>query len=190
MLAAIAAVLVSGCARDPVVSTVNAVPAGKWRIERQTDRITGAPLASAFLMTRTVANSKVVFPQPAMLQLLCFKKNPAVRFAFPFQVGSTRNSVFGYRFDDRPGHEPSARFLADFKTVVIEDPAEVAQFTNELATSASLYVLVRSLNAGRSSAEFSLEGAPVAISAAFAECPVQTAKPADAPAARKRAGAR
>lgn len=180
----------SGCARDPVVSTVNAVPAGNWRIERQTDRITGAPLASAFLMTRTVANSKVVFPQPAMLQLLCFKGNPAVRFAFPFKVGSTRNSVFGYRFDSNPGHETGARFLNDFTTVVIEDPAEVAQFTTELAASKNLYVLIRSLNAGRSSAEFSLDGAAAAINAAFAGCPLQAARPTGAPASKKKTRAR
>jgi hypothetical protein len=183
------ALLLGACvARDPTVSTANAVPSGNWKIERQVDRITGAPLSSAFLMTRTVSNSTVVFPQPAMLQLLCFKSQPTVRIAFPFKVGSVHNSEFGYRFDEKPGHEAVARFLAGYTTVIVDDKAEVAQFVSELATSNELYVRIRSLTAGRSTADFRLDGAPAAISAAYAGCPVQTAQPPKA-AAKKHVSA-
>jgi hypothetical protein len=167
------AAALGGCqARDPLVSTAQAMPAGNWRIERQVDRVTGAPLASAFLMTRNSSNSAVPFPKPAMLQLSCFKNRPTVRLAFEFKIGSTRNSELGYRFDQKPGHETTARFL-DLKTVVIEDAGEVARFVTELASSSVLYVRIRSLSAGRSSAEFQLAGAPAAIEAALARCPAK-----------------
>lgn len=173
-----AVALLGACAkRDPLVSTAGATPAGNWRIERQVDRVTGAPLSSAILMTSTSSNSAVAFAQPAQLQLLCFKDEPMVRFAFDFKIGSNRNAALGYRFDDKPGHEPKARFLADFTTAVIEDKADVAQFVGELATSNVLYVRIRSLNAGRSTAEFHLNGAPAAIAAAFADCPVAGERP-------------
>jgi hypothetical protein len=67
------------------------------------------------------------------------------------------------------------RFVDDYKTIVIEDKAEVAQFVNELATSNLLYVRVRSLNRGRSSAEFRLDGSPAAIAAGFSGCPFTAA---------------
>ena len=39
----------------------------------------------------------------------------------------------------------------------------MAQFVGELATSSVLYVRIRSLNAGRTAAEFKVDGAPAAI---------------------------
>jgi hypothetical protein len=108
-------------------------------------------------------------------------------FIFQFKVGSTRNSEFGYRFDDNPGHRSRARFVDDFTRVIIGDNAEVAQFVSEMMTSKTLYVPIRSLNAGRTSAEFHLDGAPVAISAALAGCPVTPPTPrGGAPAGRPR----
>jgi hypothetical protein len=102
----------AGCfGRDPIVSSSFAAPVGNWRVERQTDRITGAPLSSAFLITRDSSNSAVPFSQPAEMTVACFKEAPLVRFVFGFKVGSNRNSVLGYRFDDKPGHEIKARFL-------------------------------------------------------------------------------
>ena len=180
VLVCVLALPLAGCpARDPIVSTSTPAPVGNWRIERQTDRITGAPLSSAFLTTRNSSNSAVAFPQPAMMQLSCFKQAPLVRLGFQFKIGSNVNSEFGYRFDEKPGREIKARFLMDFKTVVIEDKADVAQFLGELETSAVLYVRIRSLNMGRSSAEFRLEGGAEAIKEALAGCPfspAQTAK--------------
>jgi hypothetical protein len=166
----VAAVLLCGCARDPLVSSTHTTSAGNWKIENQVDRITGAPLASAYLMTRNSSNSGVPLAHPAMLQVLCFKDQPAIRISFEFKVGSEKNAVFGYRFDEKPGHESDARFVQDYKTVVIEDKAEVDRFIGEMATSSALYVRIRSLNVGRSSAEFQLDGAPAAIGAALAGC--------------------
>lgn len=175
----LAALLAGACStRDPVVSTAGATPSGNWRIERNTDRITGAPLASAFIIsTGGASNSAVAFPRPAMMQISCFKDQPLIRFSFEFKVGSNRNSVLGYRFDDKPGREPAARFLQDDMIVVIEDKTEVAEFVQQLATSAGLYIRIRSLTAGRSTAEFRLDGAPAAIESALGAC--------YAPAARK-----
>ena len=50
--------LLAACTRDPYVSTTtgNTTPAGEWRIERQVDRVTGAPISSAILMTSQVSN--------------------------------------------------------------------------------------------------------------------------------------
>jgi hypothetical protein len=148
------------------------VPSGNWRIERQVDRVTGAPINSAFVTTNTSSNSAEPFPHGATLQLGCFMDKPVVRFGFEFKVGTDQNSFLGYRFDDKPGHEIGGRFVQNAMAVVIDEPADVAQFVNDLETSNSLYVRIRSINAGRSSAEFKVDGALAAIKAAFAGCPV------------------
>jgi hypothetical protein len=168
------ALLLAACTRDPFVNvtTANTTPAGEWRIERQVDRITGAPISNAILMTNRVSNGNVLVAPPARMNLACFKQHPAVIIAFAFKIGSTRNAEVGYRFDDKPGREPRVRVVDDYKTVLIEDPNEVAQFVNELATSDSLYVRIRSLNAARTSAEFKVAGAGAAIAAAYAGCPL------------------
>lgn len=69
-----------------------------------------------------------------------------------------------------------ARFTDDYKRVIIEDKNEVAQFVGEMATSNVLYVLIRSINRGSTSAEFHLDGASAAIGAAFAGCPISPAR--------------
>ena len=173
---AIVAGVLGGCAaRDPAVSSSDTIAAGNWKIERQIDRITGTPLASAMLSASSSHTSEP-FPKHVLMQLTCFNKAPLIRFAFEVKVGTTRNAVLGYRFDERPGHEINARFLNDDKVAVIEDGAEVAQFVDELSTAQSLYLRIRSLSFGRATAEFHLDGAPAALAAAFANCPV-TAKP-------------
>ena len=174
--AIVAALMLSACAaaRDPFVSNASAVPSGDWRIERQVDRITGTPLSSAFTISKNSSNSLFPYALPVQLNLLCFKDQPIVRMVFNFKVGSNREATLGYRFDDKPGHEADARFLQDYKTVVIEDKPEVAQFVSELATSDVLYVRIRSLNSGRTTAEFRLNGGPAAIEAGFAGCPLST----------------
>src|SRR5579872_5027868 len=84
---AAASLLLAACAgRDPYVTSSNTTTAGDWHIERQADRVTGKPISSALLVTRKVANSSVIFPKPAQLQLLCFKDQPAVRIAFAFKI--------------------------------------------------------------------------------------------------------
>lgn len=175
----IAAVLLNACAaaRDPFVSTSAVVPSGNWRIESQMDPVTRAPLSSALLVSRSSSNSAVPYPRPVTLQLTCFKDQPMVRLAFQFKVGTSPNSFLGYSFDEKPGRDVDARFLHQHDTVVIEDRAEVAQFVKELATSSVLLFRIRSLNAGRTTAEFRVDGAPEAIKAGFAGCPLSTDPP-------------
>jgi hypothetical protein len=188
-VAAVSAFALTACAkRDSAVTMAGATAAGNWRIERQVDRISGAPISSAYLLTRSVSSSAIVFPPPAQLQVTCFKDRPLVRLGFDFKVGSNRNSVLGYRFDQNPGREPHARFLQDYRTVVIEDQNDVAQFVRELAVSKVLYVRIRSLNAPRSSAEFKLDGAPAAIEAGLAGCSPMRAQSAPHNIGRGRRG--
>lgn len=80
--------------------------------------------------------------------------------------------MLGYRFDDKPGHEIEARFLQDYKTVVIEETPDVAQFMSELATSKDLFVRIRSLNAGRTAADFEVTGGQTAVDAISTQCPI------------------
>jgi hypothetical protein len=175
--ASAAVLLLAACTRDPFVSitTANTTPVGEWHIERQVDRITGAPVSNAILITNRVSNGLILVPPPASMALACFKERPTVLIKFAFKVGSTRNAEMGYRFDDKPGHEPSVRIVEDYKSVVIEDQGEVARFVNEMATADGLYVRIRSLNAARTSAEFKVACAPAAIAAAYAGCPVTAA---------------
>lgn len=135
---------------------------------------------------QTILNGDLAFAPPARMDLACFKQHPAVIIVFAFKIGSTRNAEFSYRFDDKPGHVPRMRVVNDYKTVIIEDPHEVALFANELATADVLYVRIRALNAARTSAEFKVAGAPAAIAAAYAGCPLTPDAHASAlpPAAR------
>ena len=161
----------AGCLRDPIVSARNVAPVGNWRVERQIDRATGAPISSAYLETRNSSHTGIAFSQPAGMQVSCFKNAPLVHFTFGYQIGSTRNAEFAYRFDDKPGRTIKVRFVDDYKSVVIEGPNEVAQFLDEMESSAALYVLIRSFNRGRTSADFKLEGGADAIKEALAGCP-------------------
>ncbi len=165
--------LLGACAgRDPLVFSEQTKESGNWAIEKTVDRVTGSAISSALLKTRA-SNSAVSFPQPAMLQLTCFDKTPLVRFSFEFKIGSDKNSILGYRFDDKPGRDNvESRILIGYTVIVIEDPAEVFRFVTDLATSSALVVRIRSLNAGRTVADFKLDGAKEAIDAGFAGCPV------------------
>jgi hypothetical protein len=171
-LAGMASLLSAGA--DPYVSTTaNTVSSGEWKIERQADRVTGSAIASALLRTITSSHSQDAFAHPAQLQLTCFERNPVVRFSFEFKIGSDKNSALGYRFDDKPGRDNvESRILIGYTVLVIEDKAAVAQFVDELVNSSTLYVRIRSLNSGRTTAEFRVAGAAAAVQAALAECPV------------------
>jgi len=177
-----AVVTLAACAADSSYVSPARAPIGKWTIENSLDRVTGAPLSNSILPTLRVSNGTIPFPPPAKLQLICFKQHPAVFISFDFSIGSTRNTEVGYRFDEKPGHEPRVRIVEDHKSLIIEDPAEVARFVDELATSDNLYVRIRALNAARTSAEFKVTGAPEAIKAAYAGCPLQPAARASATA--------
>ena len=54
-----------------------------------------------------------------------------------------------------------------------KSPPDVAQFVSEMATSNVLYIRIRSFSAGRTAAEFKVDGAPAAIASAYAGCPVK-----------------
>lgn len=169
------ALLLGGCgvARDPYVAGANTVSSGEWKIERTADRVTGNPITSASLFTRNSSHSGEDYAKLAQLQLVCFERNPVVRFAFAFKVGSDKNSMLGYRFDDKAGRDNvESRVLLGSTVVVIEDKTAVAQFVDELVSSNLLYLRIRSLTAGRTTAEFRVAGAAPAVQAGFAECPV------------------
>jgi hypothetical protein len=156
--------------KDPIVTAIGG-PVGNWRVERQIDRITGAPISNAWLDTISSSNTYVDFPKPAQLEISCFRDHePMITFKFAFKVGSSPNAVLAYRFDDKPGHEPAARFMLSERKVVIEGRAEAARFLDEMAASQLLYVRIRSLNAGRTAAEFRLDGAAAAIDAGLSRC--------------------
>ena len=186
--AALLALTLGGClARDPYVTTANEVTSGAWRISRQPDRITGTTLPSASIATMA-SNAHSENPKPAHMQLTCFDGKPLVRFAFEFKVGSDVNSFLGYRFDDKPGRDsiPGARFLQEHRTVVIEDTADVAQFVGDMRGSRVLFIRIRSISDGRTTAEFKLDGSEAALQAAFADCPMTVPPPVATAAKRKR----
>ena len=165
-------VSLGGCARDPYVGGDGETRSAGWFIAHQVDRVTGAELPSAAVFAYA-SNSYVAFPKAAQFQLTCFDGRPLVRFSFPFKIGNDRESVFGYRFDDRPGHaNVESRIVKDRQIIVIEEPAALATFLSELPGSSRLYIRIRSLLAGRTSAEYALEGSEAAIKAAFADCPM------------------
>ncbi len=168
----------SGCilTRDPYVSTALVAKSGSWRIDRQVDRVSGTSISSAVANGRA-SNTNIAFPRDAIVQLSCFINKPVVSFRFEFKVGTDRNSFLGYRFDEKPGHETNARFLANALTVVIDDDTEVAQFARDLAASNVLFIRIRSFNAGRTTAEFKVDGGEAAIASAYATCPVKQPEP-------------
>lgn len=171
LLSLTSALLLAGCAGDPVASPItNTKVVGTWQIENDTDRITGAPLTSAF-NTAPSSHSTEYFAKHATMQLTCFNKKPLVRFSFEVKAGTSTSNELAYRFDEKPGHTIKARFLGDDRVAVIEDGADVTQFINQLATSKTLYLRIRSLGHGRSSADFNVADAPAAIAATTAHCP-------------------
>jgi len=90
---------------------------------------------AALLRSSKTMNSALAVTRAGYLELGCFKGKPSVGFAFAFDVGSTKDSEFGYRFDAKPGRQISPRFLSKHKTIVIEAKADVEQFAAELTAS-------------------------------------------------------
>ncbi len=181
------AIALGGCSRDPYVTSDGDAISGNWRIARQTDRITGSPLASVAIVAMA-SNTYEDFPKPSMMQLTCFDGKPLARFSFEFKIGSDVNTMLGYRFDDKPGRDsvPGVRFLQKHDTVVIEDPADVSQFVKDMDGSRSLYVRIRSITHGRTTIEYNLDGSGPALRAAFADCPVMPAVVAPVAPSKKR----
>jgi hypothetical protein len=174
--AAFVAVSLAACAAGgeipaDVTSATSQVSAGNWKIDRRSDRVSGAPLATASLSL-----SKINFVTGKIdegeLQLLCFKSQPVIRVAFNFKVGSNRSASIAYRFDQNKARDAAARFLPDFRTIVIDEPAEVARFVEDIRTAEMLFVRIDSLIVGRTNIQLRVHGAPAAVEAAFADCPL------------------
>ena len=170
----VAAVLLGACARDPYVTNSGEARAGSWRISRQIDRVTASELPSATVISWG-SNTYVPGVKYATLQLACHDGHPLVRFGFDFKLGSDKNTFFGYRFDDKPGRDSvESRVLLGYQVIVIEEKAAVAQFLTDLNGSRRLYMRLRSLTGGRTSAEFPVDGSDAAVKAAFTDCPGST----------------
>ena len=167
--------LLGVCAgRDAPIATAAAESSGNWKITDKTDPITGSPASTALLRSSKTMNSALAVTPAGYLQLGCFKGKPSVGFVFAFDVGNTKDSEFGYRFDAKPGRQIDPRFLSNHRTIVIEAKADVERFAAELTASNVLLVQIRSLTEGQTSAEFQVNGAQAAIDAAFAGCPLST----------------
>ncbi len=160
-----------GCMRDPFVTEAGETRVHDWWIVNQTDRITEATLPSAFVYAEA-SNSNVEYPRVSSLLLTCLeRKEPLIRFAFDFRIGTRSNTVLGYRFDDLPGHEGVAvRILRNNRVVIIEDRDAIATFVAELEKAQTLYVRIRSIDGGRTAVEYPVAGAWTAIRAAFTNC--------------------
>jgi hypothetical protein len=160
--------------------TTSAPEAGQWKIERGYDRVAGKPSAVAQLnaRSRNEREAGIRYPnyqlQIGSLQLTCFDNAPVIRLEFNHRIGSNRTSALSYRFDENPGQDAQARFLATYKIAVIENPKEVALFVEQMRSSSKLHVRIVSHVAGTSTVEFSLKGAPLAIDAAFQNCPIDS----------------
>jgi hypothetical protein len=169
------ALLLGACdARTPFIATAAAESSGDWRITEKTDPITGSPASTALLRSSKTMNSALAVTPAGYLQLGCFKGKPSVGLVFAFDVGNTKDSEFGYRFDAKPGLQIDPRFLSNHRTIVIEAKADVERFAAQLIASNVLLVQIRSLTEGQTRAEFQVNGAQAAIDAAFAGCPLPT----------------
>ena len=181
------ALVLGACARDAYVVSANMKTVGNWKHDTVTDRITGKTSSSAQLLTQASSTSGEDFPAPAALQLTCFEAKPIVRFAFDFKIGSDRDAIMGYRFDEKPGHDnANSRITFGNTDIVIEDPAEVWRFVSELRTSEKLVIRLRSITSGRTVADFQRDGASAAIEAGFAGCTVVKPPPEPAKKPRRR----
>jgi hypothetical protein len=172
--AAAALLWLASCGRDPYVApTYGRID--EWRTEQHLDRTTGAPVSNSVILTRKVSTGSMLIAPPARMQLICFKEQPAVVFAFNFKIGSTRNAEVAYRFDNNPGHQPRGRIVERYQALILQDPNDVAQFVKELAGSETLYLRIRPITSPRTSAEFLVAGAGPMIEAAYRTCPFNVA---------------
>jgi hypothetical protein len=158
------ACVTEGAPRDPAD--------GNWIIDRRVDRITGEPGPKVYVEAHGIVgrNSRT---GTGIVQLMCFRGGPIVRFANDFRVGSNTTGGLVYRFDQKPPHTPKVKFLTDFKTVVIEDKAEVAHFVGDLETSSALLMRITSLAEGDTEYQYRVTGGAHAVEEAFAACPLK-----------------
>ncbi len=151
--------------------TATAGPLSNWEVILASDAIFGQSRIATLRMNYNV-NLATGDIRTGAFDLMCFKKSPLVRLRFNYKVGSNKSANLAYRFDDNQGVEPKARFLRDFSTIVIDDPSEVRRFLVELTSASKLVMRVDSLIVGRTNIEMNVQGAPAAIEAALAACPL------------------
>jgi hypothetical protein len=101
---------------------------------------------------------------------------PLIHVMFAFQIGSKADSEIRYRFDEKPMQPVEARILRGLRIFVIENKTEVKQFLDGLATANALYIQIRSLDKGGTSAEFRVAGAQRGIDLLAAYCGPTTKK--------------
>ena len=188
-IAIVLALTLGGCAKPGQMAPVTGAtvpnaesrPTGAWKFDRRVDPATGRPMGKAFVIaTKVTLRQGQVLPQPAGLQLECFKGQPVVQVKYAERVGANRSASVAYRFDDKPGHTAAVRFLSDTKTFVIENREAVEEFVTELREADKLIVSIDSLVRGLTQAEFPVRSAETAIESAYAECPLP-----DKPVARR-----
>jgi hypothetical protein len=161
---ALGACVTDGPPRDPAD--------GNWIIDRRVDRITGMPGPKVYVEAHGIVG-RSSHTGTSIVQLMCFKGDPIVRFANDFRVGSNTTGGLVYRFDQKPAHTPKVKFLTDFKTVVMEDKTAVAEFVGDLETSSVLLLRVTSLADGNTEYQYRVTGGPHAVEEAFAACPLK-----------------
>lgn len=159
------ALLVAGCVSNgqrttPVGASYGQAGSINWSFETKEDRITGKTSPSLSIAPSAARyNGRTGFASAAVT---CSNKSPAVLFAFDFPVGATHNSVVGYRFDQKPGRQPTVQFL-NTKAPVIIDEVEAKKFLSDAKDSSSLYVKISS-PVGVSEVEFNTSGGNATIS--------------------------
>lgn len=184
-IAVIAALALGACASQNVGLAPPAAPAtalaedapppstGEWKFDHRVDRATGQQVGKVYVITTKVtARAGKLFAKPAGLQLQCFKDQPVVLVKFTQKIGSNRSARTAYRFDDKPPRDAAARFLPDYKSIVIEDRAAVRQFVADLRGANTLFVSINSLVVGATRAEFPVRSPEPAIASGFAACPL------------------
>ncbi len=149
---------------------------GDWQVTTKVDSVTGAKILSVRLEARKTAHDGLFLPPDALLQLGCLKNHPLIHVSFAFQIGSKGDFEISYRFDEQPAQPVDARILRGLRIMVIEDNKEVAKFIEGLAAANALYLVVSSLDKGRTSAEFRVAGAQTPIEWIAANCGPKTKK--------------
>jgi hypothetical protein len=169
----LSALLGMPAAAGVLIASAAAESSGDWRITKEIDSVTGAKILSLKIEARKTAHDGLFLPPDAVLQLGCLKNHPLIHISFAFQIGSKADSEILYRFDDKPAQPVEARILRGLRIFVIEDKAEVEQFFDGLGTANALYIMIDSLDKGKTSVEFRVAGAQTPIELLSANCPAK-----------------
>src|SRR5262249_2161616 len=95
-IAVVLAFVLAGCVANPqpIVTAASGPAQGPtaWNIRKNTDRISGKPAASAFVVSVRTSYSKRD-GRPAGVELSCFEHRPVVRVQFMARVGADRSAI-------------------------------------------------------------------------------------------------